>query len=288
MAYTVPASFEAFVSNISLGSDHHETAQSRKDHIVSLLEKDFEVLDAFATGSIPRLTALKAHADLDVIVVLHYGKHVKGKTPQQLLQDVRDSLAEYKTGVRKNGQAVTLTYKSWPSVDIVPVSRTDNSEGGVSHYNVPDMNTGSWIESRPRRHSSNVAAKAKACGPRFRHIVRMIKHWSRIHSDLLQSYHIEAMALRAFSDAPIGEYDWEVFQFFEKAVGLAGSSLYYEGAYVDEYLDAATRADVVRRLERARDKARDAWYAALPTVAKTEEAISAWRQVFGERFPQYG
>src|SRR4029077_16153886 len=136
--------------------EHHDTADSRRKRVVSLLEKDFTILDSFPTGSIPRYTALKGNADLDVIVVLHWEKHIKNKSPEQLLQDVRDALGEYRTNVRKNGQAVTLYYESWPNVDIVPVSKTNNNNGTINHYNVPDVNSGGWLISRPRKHSKQI------------------------------------------------------------------------------------------------------------------------------------
>lgn len=71
MPYTVPASFNKFVENISLTGDHKETATARKDRVVSLLSNSLTILDGFATGSVPRGTALKTVADLDVMVVLH-------------------------------------------------------------------------------------------------------------------------------------------------------------------------------------------------------------------------
>jgi tRNA nucleotidyltransferase (CCA-adding enzyme) len=127
MAYTVDASFNSFYDQINLGGDHREIANKRRDRIVELLRNDFEILEAFGTGSIPKSTALKGHADLDVMVVLHYGKHVKDKLPAIVLQNVRDSLSEYRTGVRSTGQAVTLGYDSWPNVDIVPMTPTATS-----------------------------------------------------------------------------------------------------------------------------------------------------------------
>jgi len=82
MPYTVSASFERFIDNISLTGDHRDIATSRKDALVSLLENTFEIVDSFPTGSIPRYTALKGSADLDVMVVLGllalYGLHSIG------------------------------------------------------------------------------------------------------------------------------------------------------------------------------------------------------------------
>src|SRR5688572_2190486 len=125
MAYTVEAAFNEFYDAINLSGDHRSTANARKDALISLLSGKFDVLEAFGTGSIPRFTALKGRADVDVMVALHYGKHIKGKTPTQVLQDVREALA-YKTTVRKNGQAVTLYYDTWPNVDVVPVARVQD------------------------------------------------------------------------------------------------------------------------------------------------------------------
>lgn len=234
-----------------------------------------------------RHTALKAHADLDVIVVLHWTEHIKGKRPSEILQAVRDSLAGYATQVRKNGQAVTLYYKSWPNVDVVPVSKATNADGTVDHYDVPDTNTETWLTSRPRRHSKAILDAATLCGPMFLPLVRMVKEWNRVHSDLMSSYHIEVLALRVFS-ATITDYPWAVYQYFDRAAKLAASRLSYEGGYADDYLDAPTRKDVVARLQTARERSGDAWYQTYGERDDHKKAIEIWRSVFGGRFPAYG
>jgi hypothetical protein len=287
MPYTVPFSFDKFVENISITGDHRETAETRKKAVVSLLENDFTILDSFSSGSIPRLTALKSLADLDVMVVLHWTKHIKDKGPSQVLKNVRDALGKYRTDVRRNGQAVTLHYESWPNVDIVPVSRSDNEDGTVNHYNVPDMNTGKWLSSRPRKHSATLDSKASTCGERFRPIIRMIKQWNKEHSDLLESFHIEVMAIAIFI-GNIDEYTWHTYRFFDEAVKLASGSLAYEDGYADDYLDSANRKEVVKRLETARDKARSAWHLTYNGRSEHKEAIEIWRQIFGDKFPTYG
>ncbi len=287
MSYTVPVSFDKFRENIELTGDHRDTAKAREDDIVKSLKNDFEILESFTSGSIPRYTAVKGYADLDVIIVLHYGKHIDGKNPSQVLQSVRDALADYKTNVRKNGQAVTLHYQTWPNVDIVPVSMTTNDDGSVSHYNVPDMNSETWIKSRPRKHSSDMTDKNKTCGEAFKRIVKMIKWWNHQHSSFLQSFHIEVIAMNIFS-SPLSDYSWDIFQYFEKAATIVSSSLWHEGDYIDGYLDYSRRIEAVKRLETARDKARDAWHWTYGENDDHEKAIGLWRQIFGEKFPAYG
>lgn len=282
MAYSITAAFREFLERITLTGRHEDTADARRKRIVALLEKSFEILDTFPTGSIIRETALIGHADLDVFVVLHYGRHVEGKPPRQLLGDVQKVLAGYSTSVRKNGQAVTLYYESWPNVDIVPASRVKNDDGSISHYNIPDMIHNRWIRTRPRRHDESM----RQASERQRELVRMVKTWNRNHSELMQSYHIEVLVL-SLPDVTSG-WPYEIKYFFEKAAERIDTPLYHPNGtpgQVDEYLDSGTRAEVKQRLERARDRACAAYQVADRDVA---EALRLYGVIFGSRFPAYG
>lgn len=289
MAYHVPYAFNVFFDNINLRGDHRSTASARKERLVSLLGKEFEILEAFPTGSIPRYTAVRDHADLDVMVVLHWGKHIKDKKPSEVLKTVQKCLAEFRTGVRRNGQAVTLYYETWPNVDVVPVSRVTNSDDSFSHYNVPDMNHEEWIASSPKRHSDAMVARNESFGDEFKKIVKMIKWWNHQHSSLLEGYHIEVMALHALSGR-FSSYPWDIFQFFDSACKLASSFLFHDGGFADKYLylNSEARLEIVRRLETARDKARTAWHETYGANNNDKKAIEIWGQVFGDKFPAYG
>lgn len=287
MPYTVEGAFDAFYENINLGGDHRETANKRRDDIINTLGKTFSIVEAFSSGSIPKYTALKNHADLDVIVALHHGKHIDGKTPTQVLQSVRDALAEWRTGARKNGQAVTLYYRTWPNVDIVPVSRVVNEDGSISHYNVPDSNTDTWIASRPKSHAACIEKKSSDCGYNFRRIIKMIKHWNKVHSDYLQSYHIEVLALKVF-ESNLNDTPWSIFQFFEKARPLLASNLWHELGFVDSYLSWSDRTEALKRFDTAIYKSRSAWHKTYDKNNDHKGAIEIWRQMFGDKFPAYG
>ena len=287
MPYTVAISFEKFRENIEISGDYRDIANRRRDHIISLLKNEFKIIEAFPSGSIPRYTAVRGYADLDVIVALHYAEHIKGKKPSQVLQEVRDCLGEYKTNVRRNGQAVTLYYKTWPNVDIVPVSQVVDDNGNIIRYEVPDMNREVWLSSRPKTHSRNMSEKNIKCGIAFKRIVKMIKWWNHKHSSLLQSFHIEVMALQAFN-IKLEDYSWDVFQFFKEACKLANSQLWHDDAYIDAYMDWKTRQEVVKRLATAAYKARNAWYLTYGNNNDHKGAIRIWRQIFGDKFPAYG
>lgn len=287
MPYTVAVSFDQFYEKINLAGDHRDTANRRRDDIVKTLSKSFEILESFSTGSIPKFTALKDHADLDVMVALHYGKHIKDKTPTQVLQEIRNALAEWRTGARRNGQAVTLHYKTWPNVDIVPVSRTINSDGTVSHYNVPDSNTDTWIESRPKFFASQIEAKSSECGKNFRRIIKMIKHWNRFHGDFLRSYHIEVLALKVFT-GNLDDTSWHIYKFFDDAHKLLQQSLWYDKGYVDDYLSWTDRQEVLKRFDKVIAKSLTAWNKTYGVNNDHKGAIEAWQQIFGSSFPSYG
>jgi len=285
MPYTVSYSFDVFFNNINLSGDHRAKANTRKDDIVSKLESKFHILEAFSSGSIPKFTALSGRADLDVIVALHYGKHVSGKTPTQVLQSVRDALSQWRTGVRRNGQAVTLSYATWPDVDIVPVSITYRDDGTVAHYSVPNSNNGTWISSRPKDLSSAIDKKSTECGQNFRRIIKMVKHWNHIHGSYLSSYHIEVLALKILS-GNLDDTPWHVHMFFDGAKELVKNSLWHDLGFADDYLSSNDRQEAQKRLASANDKSLTAWHHGYKDEQKP--AIEAWRQLFGEKFPAYG
>ena len=280
------AAFNQFFEEINLSGDHRAIANSRRDHLIELLGNKFHVIEAFPSGSIPKYTALHGKADLDIILVLHFSKHISGKTPAQVLQAVRDSIA-YKTNVRKNGQAVTLHYVSWPSVDIVPVYYVHNGNDVPTHYCVPDSHKGIWINSNPKVHAAAIQDKSSECGENFRKVIKIIKYWNKGHSDYLQSYHIEVLALRIF-DCSMGNITWDTFWFFNEAIPMLQMPLWNSWGQVDSYLSANDRQEVLSRFEKARDLARNAWYHTYNGNSDHATAIGIWQKIFGYKFPAYG
>lgn len=287
MAYTVTAAFGQFFDAINLSGDHRTLANNRRDHLIELLSKHFTVMEAFPSGSIPKITALHGHADLDIIVALHYGKHIKDKTPTQVLQSVRDAVGKSKNNVRKNGQAVTLYYTTWPNVDIVPVSQVTDKNNNVTHYEVPNMNTGKWMDSNPKFHAANIEAKSTECGADFRRIIKMIKHWNMCHSEYLQSYHIEVLAYKIFT-GKLNDLTWDIHKFFENAIPLLKKSLWYDRGNVDDYLSDNDRKEVLKRFETAFGQSQIAWHYTYGQKNDHAQAIKTWRQIFGDKFPAYG
>lgn len=276
MPYLMSTSLDRFLEKITIPGDHRTTATQRRDRISELLKDHFDILDIFPTGSAVRGTGLKGKSDVDVMVVLHYGKHVKDKTPKQLLQSVQDVLSEYDARiVKKNGQAVTLYFKTWPNVDIVPAKRMDSGE-----LQIPDANTGRWISTDPAAHDRAMAALSN----RGRQLVRMVKHWNDAHSGYLLSFHIEKIALQtSIVEAAWAEDDWPwtLKAFFEKAIELTEPT-----AVISDSYDVDDWSELRSRLVRAKELSFDAWQAVRDN--DVEEAVDRCRVLFGSDFPSYG
>lgn len=289
-ALFVPAAFTQFFAKINLPGDHRATANTRQSAIINLLRRDFMVVEAFTSGSIPRYTALKGYADLDLMVALHYGLHIQPRTPTQLLSVVQQSLSpHYRTTTRTNGQAVTLHFATWPKVDVVPAAQVIDARGHVVEYCIPDANRDTWIYTKPKTHDRDMALAASARGAAFRQAVKMLKEWNRVHSGLMQSYHLEILALRILGAGVLaGGFPWAFTTFFKQATQMTRSPLWHQGNRVDEYLDPRKRAEVIKRLDAAHARSRRAWYLTSGRRNNHQLAIGIWQQVFGSRFPAYG
>jgi hypothetical protein len=282
MPYLVTSCIDEFLQATAVPRDARETADTRRNAIVELLEKKFEILDCFPTGSLVRGTGLKHVSDVDVILALHFSKHIDGRSPLAVLESVRAALSTYNAKiVKKNGQAVTLYFATWPNVDIVPAKRVRDGNGHVLH--IGDANTGEWIPTNPAGHDVAMARLPV----RARQLVRLMKCWNRAHSGYFQSFHIEQVVLAmpgVGSDLPWDEasWPWTFLRFFERALELTLPDTTISDAYeVDDW--SALRS----RLKTAYDDSLSAWYA-VHSRDDYSEAIQRLGGLFGAAFPKYG
>ena len=283
MPYLLSTAFDQFIERITIGGDLRATAKARRDKIAELLEGTIETLDIFPTGSLVRGTGLKGSSDIDMIAVLHFSKHIKGKTCIELLEDIRDVVSAYNAQiVRKNGQAVTLYFRTWPNVDLVPAKRVNLHDGG-HEIQIPDANTNEWIVTNPGAHDAAI----KELPLRTRQLIRMAKCWNVAHSSYMRSFHIELAALETGYTIIDGDYwaedDWpySLVEYFEKALEITPTTRKICFEYdMDDWLELQSR------LRRAKDLAYEAWRAACNDDNAT--AMAKLRVLFGDRFPAYG
>jgi len=279
MPYLVSTSFSKLLESITIVGDATKTANVRRDRIVELLDQKLTILNSFATGSLVRGTGLKNRSDVDVMLVLHYGKHLKNKTPRAALEAVQDALSGYDAQiVKKNGQAVTLYFKTWPNVDIVPAKRVTVGEGFSLH--IPDSNTGSWIETDPASHDIAMSVASA----RKKQLIRAMKCWNEAHSSYFRSFHIEKVALACWvdeNDAEEGAWPGQVKHFLERAIELTEPTAELSTEY-----EVGEWSELRSRLRRGQELAEAAWHACFRNDYAT--AIEKCRIIFGDKFPAYG
>ncbi len=285
MSWTAESAFNSFYSEINLPGTHHEIANTRREYIVGRLRNSgMSVLDSFSMGSIPRWTALKEHADLDVMVVLHDTNHFKDKSPATVLSNLKRGLGEGAGATRQNGQAVTMKFRTWPHADVVPAARYVDDKGKVTHFLIPDTNRGVWLRTNPPKHSTDMGTAAGQRGANFRQVITMLKDWNRRQSTMLQSYHIEVIALRM---APYGWDDrpWSIKKWFDAASPFV-DSCWHEGQDISGYLDYSQCLEIKTQISGAARIATTAWGAVSRGDNRT--AFSHWQSIFGLKFPSYG
>jgi hypothetical protein len=149
------------------------------------------------------------------------------------------------------------------------------------------MNTETWIKSKPRRHSRDIEDRASWCGYRFLDLIRMFKWWNYKRSGLLQSFHIEVLALKALPWS-LDEYTWPVCKFFDDGASLVQQPLPWQGGVADGYLTTKARMEAVKRMRQAAELASQAWFLTYNGRTAHEQAIDIWQRIFPGRFPRYG
>ena len=240
-------------------------------------------------GSFGRATKVRAPADgksdIDVFVVLDpshrsaYG--MWGKNPVDLLADIKATLIKTLTtpSVRRDAPAVRINYSDMV-IDVVPAfARLDG------RLDIP-MGTG-WLVASPVQQAARFTSRNAACSNNFKPLVKMGKYWLSQRVSLpMRSYHFECLAYESFEGRGIESIRDSVPYLFEQ---LAWRVEYFvhdpggSGTDVAAYMSGTARANAAGMFRRAGESANAA--IATPTM---EAEISAWRSLFGPRFPRYG
>ncbi len=251
-------------------------AEDRRNNVAKILSGRLTTRQIIATGSMTRGTGLSGYADVDVIAVLDQ-RHCVNRSPTSLLQEVRDTMATYNAKViKKNGQAVTLYFSTWPNVDLVPAQ-----DFGGTGVKIPDMNTERWILSFPDSHDRLVAGLSQ----RHRQLIVIAKCWNKAHSSYVQSFHIDCIVAKVdiYAGLSWDEHDWPytLWKFFDKALEMTG-----RGGALWGQISLSDDGEIKKRLEAGRDLASKAWD--LAKQNRVSECVEILGLLFGTRFPSYG
>lgn len=295
---TTEEAFRKFKSRLELNEREQNNASQRQTEVRGHIDTKFAIDQSFLTGSYARHTKTKPLKDIDIFFILKDSeKHYRSKTPSVIIDDFYAALTEkYKnTAVRKQSRSLNVDFGieidaddntdyRVVSVDVIPAFPAGDD------YEIPDADAGKWIKTNPRIHADKAVAAHQAYSNEWKGLVRMVKYWNNNpkHGEkpVKPSFLIEVMALDCLHGGWQGRFDYEMQGFFSTLADRifddwpdpAGL-----GPSISKDMDAA-------RKQRARNLLSAAGREATLAIdharrGRNTEALKAWRELFGPKFP---
>jgi hypothetical protein len=297
---TLDEAFRKFKSRLELNDREQKNASNRHTEVREHIRSRFAISRDFLTGSYARHTKTKPLKDIDIFFVLAESerKKYRDKAPSVVLDDFCSALVDQygKDAVRKQGRSVNVDFGVVVdsddntdyrvlSVDVVPAF-TDGA-----NYEIPNADTGKWMKTNPEVHAQEAKDAHHAYSSEWKGLVRMVKYWNNNakhgkDKPVKPSFLIEVMALQCLHGGWQGRFDYEIQGFFSSLADRiedewpdpAGL-----GSPVSDGMDTQRKARAKELLQAASREASNAIN--LARKGQNGEALRAWRQLFGPKFP---
>jgi len=283
---TIAEAFDTFRSKLELTDAERKKTAARHPNVRQAIAKELDLIEDFLTGSYKRDTKIRPLSDIDLFVVLHWGKYsdiyYKNGDPSKILYRLKSILdkAYPETPVKVQNRSVNLDFSDF-GFDIVPAFRNE-----TGFYWIPDRNKGAWIKSKPKHHESILTIANNKCNLKLKPTIKMFKCWNRNNGEKLKSFHIEAMSLKIFKEGIDTSFQKGIRRFFDWADFYLDYPCYdpADGTnQIDDYLTSTERTDVKCKLRNAKNEADKALIYEIN--GRDTEAVHIWRNLFGYPFP---
>lgn len=297
---TVDEAFRKFKSRLELNEREKQNASKRHTEVREHIRASFNIDRDFLTGSYARYTKTKPLKDIDIFFVLSDSerKKYRDQAPSVVLEDFCKVLVDKygKDAVRKQGRSVSVDFGvvvdsedntdyRVVSVDVVPACAVGND------YEIPNSDTGKWMKTNPEIHAQEARDAHQAFSNEWKGLVRMVKYWnnnSKHGKDkpVKPSFLIEVMALQCLHGGWQGRFDYEIQAFFASLADRVQDEWPDPaglGSPVSDGMDAGRKSRAKELLEAASRDAANAIQ--LTKRGQNGDALKAWRQLFGPRFP---
>lgn len=309
--FSLPNHFSAFLSNIEPKEDRVKAAQEMPTTVREYLKQHEDVITvephSRLAGSYARSTAIGNIKDVDIIIAVHLD--YKDEEPKVILEILRDALKDLPeaiedTGaveIRKQRRSVHIYLeKADIDIDIVPAVIPYGLEEPLE---VPDREWGKWILSHPLGYGDYLSVLNQNNNSKVKRLIKMIKHWRDTHMTYKRpkSYWLECLIVQhiekgwvntegksygeIFSDLLESIYDkFEKFldeENNDKVPQIKDPMLGNNVAFNWKRNDFET---FMRRVKESKGWARQA----LSDEVDRDEAVSLWRKIFSEEFPEEG
>jgi predicted nucleotidyltransferase len=295
---SIDEAFRKFKSRLELNDKEQKNASARQKEVREFLDGKFKIERSFLTGSYARWTKTKPLKDVDIFFVLKEAeKSYRDKAPSAVLDAFHAALLDKfkKDALKKQARSINIDFGVQVdaddntdyrvlSVDVVPAFASGKN------YEIPDGDSGKWIQTNPEIHADKATAAHQAYSSEWKGLVRMMKYWNNNpkHGDkpVKPSFLIEVMALECLHGGWGGDFDRELQAFF----ATLADRIHDEwpdpaglGPPISNGMDAAKKTRAKELLQKASREAS----LAIDHVrrGRNGEALQAWRALFGPKFP---
>lgn len=288
MARTIYQSFQEMKSRLEITGLQHSTVSTRQQNVRAAVESYLSVLDSFLTGSYSRSTMISPlkESDVDIFVVLD-AKYYESNGQANLLDRLKRVLKHTYPStpdISRNGQAVTIRFTDF-AVDVVPAFYR---KGGG--FLIPNSARMTWIATDPKQHVKLMSDANHKHNSDLVPLVKMIKGWNRNINQYFYSFHLEVLAMQILDNVTITSFPSGVRYFFDKGRNYIRKKNPDPAGYGE---DVGAYLNNSQKIETAASRFESAYSKSIKAEdyerrGYIPEAISLWKEVFGQYFPAYG
>lgn len=296
---TTDEAFRKFKSRLELNEREQKNASARQNEVRDYLVTKFGIENSFLTGSYARYTKTKPLKDIDIFFILKQAeRHYRDKAPSVVIDEFHKALVDKYGGgaTRKQSRSVNVDFGVVVdaedntdyrilSVDVVPAFAARDD------YEIPDTDSGKWIKTNPKIHADKATAAHQAYSNEWKGLVRMVKYWNNNpqhgkDKPIKPSFLIEVMALQCLYGGWQDRFDYEIeamFATFADRIFDVWPDPAGLGPPISDGMDSARKQRARELLLAASRDARNAIN--LARQGRNGEALKAWRELFGPKFP---
>ncbi|MBE5076478.1 SMODS domain-containing nucleotidyltransferase [Anaerotignum lactatifermentans] len=327
MATTVNNAFAEFMKGkVNLDQEKTKTARSSRDNLIDNIKKFSGDADFFKVykekilrfGSFERRTKIRPIDDIDLMLCLS-GEgtrtyiqsgdvfYISGnysdsenrlttdntnflnstKVINRFISKLSDLQDYNKAEMHKNHEAATLQLKSYTwNFDIVPCFYTD-----TGFYLIPD-GSGNWKKTDPRIDNERIIDINQKHNGKLLELIRLAKYWNNRKVTIrIGSYLLECMILQKYENQEISEDWWIDLEFRDllNYLSLTILSDVDDPKGIQGNLNSFSwhdRCKISDALTNAYNKAVEA--SDMELIDNNQKrAITKWREVLGNDFPEY-
>lgn len=292
MATTIKESFRQYASNLEITNRQESLVSTSRINVVDSLNEELYLHDeeSKVIGSWDRntLTRYLSEGDVDVMIVLDYGKNKHWDTST----GTSECLEKFKTILKGtypdtkivvDDNCVTLQFSQF-RLDAVPAFKLDT--GG---YQIPDSRRKMWVKTNPLKFQSLITEVNRKMDDKFVPLIKMVKGWNRDKGWPIRSFHLECIMYSHYKSYTEGyTYNSMLRYFFSSLPSYVSQATYdpVTGERVDTYLNVGDKREIATKKATAAASASKEAYEDEDKYLSV--AIREWKELLGEFFPAYG